>query len=83
MSGRIGTFLSIPIKTESMPPCLLHGAAIILRWSHYAKQDANVPVTLLTKLQDQENKHTKNVLFYLYLFLTIHYYLSNVLENRL
>lgn len=24
MTGRIGTFLSNPIKTENMPPCLLH-----------------------------------------------------------
>lgn len=24
MSGRIGTFLSVPIKTENMLPCLLH-----------------------------------------------------------
>lgn len=62
MSGRIGSFLSAPIKTENMPPCLLHelqSFCVGLIMQHYAIQDTNVPVALLTKLQDQENKHTK------------------------
>lgn len=62
MSGRIGTFLSVPIKTENMPPCLLHelqAFCVGLIMQHCAIQDANVPVALLTKVQDQGNKHTQ------------------------